>query len=78
MESIGGTRALRSDPHESDGAMRGGYLWTPVGDPRSRCGNPLSVPAKAARRFDADQLVEIEIDDCLQRRAGGAVAQRLG
>jgi len=34
-ESIGGTRASRSDRHESDAAMRGGCLWTPVVDPRS-------------------------------------------
>ena len=33
-KSIGGTRALRSDPHESGGAMRGGCLWTLGGDPR--------------------------------------------
>ena len=33
-ESTGGTRALRSDPHESGAAMRGGFLWTPGDDPR--------------------------------------------
>src|SRR5262245_7525500 len=33
-ESIGGTRAARRDRHESGGARRGGYLWTPGGDPR--------------------------------------------
>ena len=74
MVSTGGTRALRSDRHESDGAMRGGYLWTPVGQPRSRIATPCSIPPKAARRFDAGQLIEIEIDDCLQCLAGGAVA----
>ena len=36
MESIGGTRASRSDPDESGAAMRGGFLWAPVGEPRSR------------------------------------------
>ena len=41
-------------------------------------GTALSVSPKAARRLDAGQLVEIEIDDRLQRLAGGAVAQRLG
>src|SRR5258707_13201248 len=35
-ESIGGPRALRSDRHESDAAMRGGDLWTPVGEPGGR------------------------------------------
>jgi hypothetical protein len=34
-----------------------------VGDPRSRCGPPLSVAPKAARRLDAGQFVEIEIED---------------
>jgi hypothetical protein len=28
------TRASRSDRHESDPAMRGGYLWAPEGEPR--------------------------------------------
>ena len=37
-----------------------------------------SISAKAARRRDVDQLVEIEIDNRLQRLASGAVAQRLG
>jgi hypothetical protein len=32
-ESIGGPRASRSDRHESDAAMRGGYLWAPVDEP---------------------------------------------
>ena len=41
---------------------RGGYLWAPVGEPWSRCRDPLSVSRKAARRFDAGQFVEIEID----------------
>ena len=58
--------------------MRGGYLWTPVGEPRSRVATHGSVAPKAARRLNAGQLVEIEIDDGLQRLAGGAVAQRLG
>jgi len=45
-----------------------------VGDPRS-CGTALSVSPKAARRLDAGQFVEIEVDDRLQGFAGGAVAQ---
>ena len=28
-----GTRASWSDRRESDEAMRGGYLWAPVGEP---------------------------------------------
>jgi hypothetical protein len=59
------------------GVHSGEYLSTPVGDPRFRCGDPLSVSPKAARRLDAGQLVEIEIAHHLQRLAGGAVAQRL-
>ena len=47
---------------------------TPVGDPRSRRGTALSVSPKTARWLDAGQLVEIEIDDCLQCLAGGAGA----
>jgi len=57
---------------------RGGYLWAPVGDPRSRYGPALSVSPKAARRLDADQFIEIEVDDRLQGLASGAVAQCLG
>src|SRR5271154_5689881 len=34
-----------------------------------------SIAAKAAWRLDADEIVEIEIDDCLQRGAGGGVTQ---
>ena len=78
MESIGGTRAGSERPSLRSERWRGGYLWTPVGDPRSRCGTALSVSPKAARRLDAGQFVEIEIDDSLQGLAGGAVAQRLG
>ena len=59
----------------SDGA--GGPV-APVGEPWSRCRDPLSVSPKAARRFDAGQFVEIEIDNGLQRLAGGAIAQGLG
>jgi hypothetical protein len=58
--------------------MRGRLLWTPVGR-RGRGWQPIgSIPPKAARRLDADQLAEIEIDNRLQRLAGGAVTQRLG
>ena len=53
---------------------RGGYLWAPVGEPRSRCDKPQSVSPKAARRLDAGQFVEIEINDGLQRLTGGVVA----
>ena len=45
---------------------------------RSRCGTALSVAPKAARRLDAGQFVEIEVDDRLQGLASGAVAQCLG
>ena len=35
----------------------------PRGRPATRCGTALSVSTKAARRFDAGQFVEIEIDN---------------
>jgi hypothetical protein len=38
----------------------------------------VSVPSVAARRFDGDKVVKIEIDDCLESLAGSAVAQRFG
>ena len=78
MESIGGTRAGSERLSVRSERRRGGFLWTPAGDPRSRCGTALSVSPKAARRLDAGQFVEIEIDNRLQGLAGGAVAQRLG
>jgi len=37
-----------------------------------------SVPSVAARRLDGDKVVKIEVDDCLERLAGSAVAQRFG
>jgi hypothetical protein len=37
-----------------------------------------SVSAEAARRLDAGQLVEIEIDNRLQGPAGGAIAKLSG
>ena len=37
-----------------------------------------SISAKAARWLDGAEFVEIEIDDRLQRLAGGAVVQRFG
>jgi hypothetical protein len=49
-----------------------------VGEPRFRCGATLSVAPKTARRLDAGQFVEIEIDDRLQCLAGRAIAQCLG
>jgi len=65
-------------PLSAQRAAARGVLWTLVGDLRSRCGTALSVAPKAARRLDAGQFVEIEIEDRLQRLAGGAVAQHLG
>ena len=37
-----------------------------------------SVPSVAARRLDGDEIVEIEVDNRLQRLAGSAVVQRFG
>jgi hypothetical protein len=77
MESIGGTRAESERLHCASERRRGGFLWAPVGDARSRLGTAPSVPPKAARRLNAGQLVEIEINDGLQCLAGGAAAQCL-
>ena len=44
MESTGGTRASWSDRRESDGAMRGGLLWAPVGEP-GESGAVFEAPA---------------------------------
>ena len=74
----GGTRTQSERLPVRGERRRGGYLWAPVGDPRSRCGPALSVSPKAARRLDADQFIEIEVDDRLQGLASGAVAQCLG
>ena len=74
----GGTRTQSERLPVRGERRRGGYLWAPVGEPWSRCRDPLSVSPKAARRFDAGQFVEIEIDNGLQRLAGGAIAQGLG
>jgi hypothetical protein len=37
-----------------------------------------SIATEAAWRLDADEVVEIEIDDCLQGDAGGGVTQIVG
>ena len=53
-ESTGRTRASRSERHESDAAMRGGYLWAPVGELRGgvwgggQSGSVLEAPAVVA------------------------------
>ena len=73
-ESTGGTRAGSERLPWRGERRRGGYLRAPVGEPRSRCDKPQSVSPKAARRLDAGQFVEIEINDGLQRLTGGAVA----
>src|SRR6266478_4386417 len=68
-ESIGGPRALRSDRHESDAAMRGGYLWTPVGEPggRARRGSREAVEANNKGAFRP-----LCCSDCCVSQNGGS------
>jgi hypothetical protein len=65
---------LRSDRHESGAAMRVGCLWTPFGRAAAQVSTHGSVWAIAAGWLDRGELVEVEIDDGLQRLTGGAVA----
>src|SRR5262249_15076519 len=77
-KSMGGPRTSRSDRGESGGARGGRSLWTLGGEPRDG-GNWFGLARReAARRFDGADLVEVEIEDRLQRLAGSGVAERLG
>jgi hypothetical protein len=41
-------------------------------------GGVRSISPISTRRLDGDKIIEVEIDDCLQRHSGGAVAQCFG
>src|SRR3954452_2492951 len=65
-------RRLRTNRREE----RSDYQSKSLAAPQSR--SCRSIAAEAAWRLDADEVVEIEIDDGLQSVAGGGVTQIVG